>query len=263
VRIAELLDVLWRDHVGSTPQAQRVHQLLTERGEILRHAHLALRTYSVAGLGVDTLARPFEALGWRARERHRVPDRHLSAGCWQHDDAALPSVVISELATEELSPDAQAVIGALVRDMPGQLDARGMPWTWRPRRITQAEYRALLCESEYAAWVAAFGPGVHHFTVDADSLSTFPDLDALAAFLVEHGFRLADTRGANNRSPARLDRLSTRPDAVDLELADAKLRIPSGHCEFARRYRLPGGALLHGFAPSSDRHEAADVGVSM
>jgi hypothetical protein len=265
VRIAEQLDVLWRDYVASTPQAQRIHQLLTERGEMLCNDHLALRTYGVAGLGIAALARPLEALGWRERESYRACDRHLSARYWQHDDAALPRVVISEIDVEELSPDAQAVIGALVRDVPAEHDERGVPpWTGRPRRITQAEYRALHAESEYAAWVAAFGPSVHHFTVDVDSLSTFPDLEALAAFLVEHGFRLDDADRAIRGSRAtRLQRLSTRPDAVTVELADARLRIPSGRYEFSRRYRLPSGERSHGFAPSSDRHEAADVGVLM
>ena len=42
-----------------------------------------------------------------------------------------------------------------------------------------------LAESEYAAWVAAFGFRVNHFTVDVGALSTFPDLEALDAFLVE------------------------------------------------------------------------------
>jgi hypothetical protein len=263
VRSVELLDVLWRDYISATPQAERIRQLLTQRGEILCNDQIALRTYDVPGLGMAVLARLFEALGWRVRERYRLRDRHLRASYWQHDDAALPKVVVSELVVEELSPDAQAVIGALVRDVPVHADERAAPWTWRPRRITQAEYRALHAESEYAAWVAAFGPSVHHFTVDLDSLSTFPDLEALAAFLIEHGFRLDDAGGAIKGSrAARLQRLSTRPDAVTVELADARLRIPSGHYEFARRYRLPSGELFHGFAPS-DRHEAADVGVSM
>lgn len=267
MRSAELLDVLWRGYVASTPQAERIRQLLTQRGEILCNDHVALRTFGVPGLGVAALARPFEALGWRARERHRVRDRHLRASYWQHDDAALPRVVVSELVVEELSPDAQAVVGALVRDVPADVDEGGVPSrAWPRRRITQAEHRALHAESEYAAWVAAFGPSVHHFTVDLDSLSTFPDLEALAAFLVEHGFRLDDTGGAGaairGSRAACLQRLSTRPDTVTVELADARLRLPSGHYEFARRYRLPSGELFRGFAPS-DRHEAADAGMSM
>lgn len=265
VRIAELLDVLWRDYVSSTPQAERIRQLLTQRGEILCNDHIALRTYGVAGIAIEALARPFEALGWRARDRYRFRDQHVRARYWQHDDDELPKVLISELAIEELSPDAQAVIGALV-DPPGPgCDERGAPpWAWRPWRIRHAEYRALFAESPYAGWVAAFGPGVHHFTVDVASLSTFPDLEALAAFLIEHGFRLDDAGGAIKGSRAtRLEQLSTRADPVAVAFSDTTARIPSGHYELARRYRLPSGELFHGFVPASERSfESTDAGIS-
>ena len=49
--IGELLEVLWREHLASTPQAERIHQLLTQRGEILSHDHLALPTFGAPDIG--------------------------------------------------------------------------------------------------------------------------------------------------------------------------------------------------------------------
>src|SRR5262245_45963441 len=88
VTVAELLDALWRSYAAATPQAARIHRLLTERGELLRNDHLAFRTFDLSGLaadfgggiaakvapaiGIDALARPFEALGWRPRDRYRA-----------------------------------------------------------------------------------------------------------------------------------------------------------------------------------------------
>lgn len=264
--VAELLDVLWRDYVAWTPQAERIRELLTQRGEILCNDHIALRTFDVPQIGLEALARPFERLGWRACDRYRFRDQHLRARHWQHDDPTLPRVFISELVVEELSPGAQGVIAQLVGELPPEFGARGdLPWAGRPWRVTLAQYRALLAESAYAAWVAAFGCRVNHFTVDVDSLSTFPDLDAVAAFLTEHGFRLDETGGAIKGSrAARLERSSTRVDSVAVEFADATVRIPSCHYEFARRYRLPSGELFHGFiAPGAGRaFESADVGIT-
>jgi len=251
VTVAELLDVLWRDYVAATPQAERIRQLLTQRGEILANDHVALRTYGAPGIGLDALARPFEALGWCPRDRYRY--EHLRARYWQHDDAALPKLFISELVVDELAPCAQAVIARLVAQLPAGFGERGdLPWAGRPWQITHAEYAALAAESEYAGWVAAFGFRVNHFTVDIGSLSTFPDLEALAAFVIEHGFTLDDEGGTIKGSRAEwFERSSTRPDPVAVRFADATARIPSGHYEFARRYRLPSGELFHGFIPPS------------
>lgn len=249
----ELLDALWRDYVASTPQAELIHHILAERGEMIRNDHIALRTYGVPEIGIDALAAPFEELGWKARDRYRFEDKHLRARYWQHDDQELPKVFISELVVSELSPRAQATIGGLVAQLPAGFGTRrDLPYAGRPWQVTHAEYLSLLEESEYAAWVAAFGFRVNHFTIDIGALSTFPDLIALNAFLIEHGFTLNDAGGAIKGSPDdRLEQSSTRADSIEVAFSDARVRIPSCYYEFARRYPLPDGELFQGFVPSS------------
>jgi hypothetical protein len=250
VTTSELLAALWRDYVATTPQAERIHHLLTERGEIIKNDHVALRTYGAPGVGIAALARSFEALGWRARDEYRFADKHLRARFWQHADAALPKVFISELILDEVSPAARAIIERLLAQLPAGFAVHptaGRPWT-----VAYADYAALLAESEYAAWVAAFGFRVNHFTVDVGALSTFPDLHALDAFLAEHGFTLNDSGGLVKGSPAeRLEQSSTRADSIDVAFADRTARVPSCYYEFAKRYPLPSGELFHGFVPAS------------
>lgn len=259
----ELLDALWKDYVASTPQAELIHRLLAERGEIIRNDHVALRTYAAPGIELAALARPFEQLGWQPRDRYRFEDKHLRAQYWQHPDPELPKVFISELVLEELSPAAQARIGGLLAQLPPGFGERAdLPYAGRPWQVTHAEYEALLAESEYAAWVAAFGFRVNHFTVDVGALSTFPDLAALNAFLVEHGFTLNESGGAIKGSPAEyLEQSSTRADSIEVAFADACVRIPSCYYEFARRYPLPSGERFHGFVPTSANRlfESTDV----
>jgi hypothetical protein len=262
VTVAELLDVLWRDHVALAPQAARIHELLTQRGELLTHDHVALRTFGAPGIGIDALARPFEALGWHPREKYGFRDKHLRARYWQHDDGALPRLFISELVIEELSPDAQAVIGRLIGQLAEEAEPAERAERCSTRRdparanrawnLAHAEYATLAAESEYAAWVAAFGFHVHHFSVDVDSLSTFPDLEALDAFLIEHGFPLDDHGGVIRGSRTdRIEQSWTRAHQVAVAFTDQVARIPSCRYGFARRYRLPSGELFHGFAPST------------
>ena len=145
------------------------------------------------------------------------------------------------------------MIGALIGQLPAGVGERGdLAWAGRPWRVAHAAYRALHAESEAAAWLAAFGLRVHHFTIDVGALATFPDLAALDAFLVEHGFSLDDRRGEiEGSAAARIERSATRPEPVAVELADATVRIPGSGYEFVRRHRLPSGELFHGFAPGS------------
>lgn len=252
-RVAALLDALWRDYVTSTPQAARIHDLLTARGELVHNDHVALRTYGVAGIDIGALARPFEALGWVGREHYRFESKHLRARYWQHADPDLPKIFISELIVAELSPAAQSLIAALVAQLPREFGTRAdLPWAGRPWALRYDEYQSLLAESEYAAWVAAFGFRVNHFTVDVGALVSFPDLPALVTFLLEHGFVMNDSGGVIKGTAAdRLEQSSTRADSVEVRFSDATVRVPSCYYEFARRYRLPTGDLFHGFIPAS------------
>ena len=206
------------------------------------------------------LAAPFEALGWRARERYHFADKHLNARYWQHDDPALPKVFISELVTAELSEGARSAIAELVEQLPAGFVP--LPWSGRPWHVWHATYEALLVESEYAAWMAAFGFRVNHFTIDVNALTTFAGLAELNTFLVANGFTLNHAGGTIKGTPAdHLEQSSTRAEIVEVEFADRKARIPSCYYELAKRYPLADGSLFQGFVPrSADKiFESTDV----
>jgi len=251
VTIPELLDTLWRDYIATTPQAERIHRLLAERGESVRNDHVALRTYNLPGIGIAELARPFEALGWQLQpDVYRFPDKKLVARYWRHPDQALPKVFISELLVEEISAGTNQIVQQLVAQLPKGFVP--LPWSGRPWTVRRAEYESLLLESEYAAWVAAFGFRVNHFTVAVNGLTTFPDLHSLNAFLVDHGFALNQAGGAIKGTPAQLlEQSSTLADSIVVDLAGEAMRIPSCYYEFARRYPQADGELFQGFVPTS------------
>ncbi len=261
-RPTDLLEALWRDYVATTPQAARIHALLEARGETIRNDHVALRSFGGA-CGIDALARPFVELGWQEKDRYRFADKHLVARYWQHPDPALPKIFISELVVDELSARANEIIAGLVARLPDGFAQRpDVPYAGRPWPIALADYRTLLAESEYAAWVGAFGFRVNHFTVDVGALATFADLESLVELLRSHGFSINDSGGAIKGTPAdHLEQASTRADAIEVTFSDGVERIPSCYYEFARRYPLASGELFQGFVPTSaDRlFESTDV----
>jgi hypothetical protein len=250
----EVLDILWRDYVATTPQAERILRLLGERGERVVNDHIALRTFALPGIGIDAMAKPFEALGWQMQsERYRFHEKKLDAQYLRHPDPAVPKVFISEMRATELSASAFQIIHQLVGQLPKGFGERpDLPWAGRSWTVRRAEYESLLRESEYAAWLAAFGFRVNHFTVFVNALTTFPDLQSLNAFLLDHGFTLNEAGGVIKGTPAQcLEQSSTRADSIDVELAGEKLRVPSCYYEFARRYPLANGELFQGFVPTS------------
>jgi Domain of unknown function (DUF1338) len=249
VTVRELLARLWADYTALTPQAERIHALLSARGETLINDHVALRGLGIANLGIAALAKPFEALGWIEQPaRYRFDDKKLVARYWLHPEPGVPKVFISELCVGELSVSAQQLLASLVAQLPpGFADRADLPWAGRPWRTTRATYDALLAESEYAAWLAAFGFRVNHFTVAVDALTTFDSLAALNKFLVGSGFVLNTAGGAIKGSPAdQLEQSSTLADAIAVDLDGERARLPSVYYEFAKRYDG-----FQGFVPSS------------
>jgi hypothetical protein len=252
-----LLASLWSDYTANTVQAVQIHHLLKARGEVIINDHIALRSIAdvgaQAGVGMHALARAFEREGYVIKDAYQFADKHLRAHYWQHQDPKVPKVFISELIVDELSLTAQSIIAGLLEQLPANFATRtDLPWAGRPWQVSHATYLALLEESEYAAWVAAFGFRVNHFTVDANRLTTFTGLSPLNEFLQSHGFVLNAAGGIIKGTPTELlEQSSTMASAIDVTFSDGTHQIPSCYYEFAKRYPLPSGELFQGFVPAS------------
>lgn len=244
-----LIATLWEDWRCLAPQADRVRALLTGRGEPFVVDHLALRTFDHPALGLDALVAPFVAAGYRPMERYRFASKHLRARYWSPRTPDLPRVFASELVCGELSRRTQDRIAALVDTMSPDA-APALPS--RPWRPTRADFDALASESEYAAWLCAFGLRANHFTVSVNALSSFADIPALNAFLVANGLPLNTSGGAVKGGPDQgLAQSSTRAAPVTVQLEDGPLEVLGCYVEFALRYRGADGELFDGFVTGS------------
>ena len=98
-----LFKSLWDDYIHRLcPSAEKVHHLLKE-DEALINDHIALRTFNVAPLGIETLAKPFLELGYKACGDYLFESKKLVAKHYEHPDPNQPKVFISELKVEECS----------------------------------------------------------------------------------------------------------------------------------------------------------------
>lgn len=263
-----LIETLWIDYARITPDAARIHGLLEARGEQIVNDHIALRTFDLPAVAMPRLQAVFEALGWRETGRYRFEAKRLDAVSLSHDQPGLPRVFISQLRTADLSEQARGHVARIVATLTDReperapageaidaldaLDLLVRRPTWpAPNHDV---YLDLLDESEYAAWLAAFGIRANHFTVSVNALDTFDDLRSLNAFLREAGFALNGAGDQIQGSVAvGLEQSSTVASPIRWSFGgDEVHEIRGCYYEFALRHEDPRtGALFDGFVTSS------------
>lgn len=254
--LQELLDRLWLDYVERTPQAPRIHALLEGRGEKVVNDHIALRTFDDPRIGIDALARAFTRFGYAQAGSYEFPAKRLRARHYEHAEAELPRVFISELKTAEFSPRLREVVAGLLAEVPEEATADpGFVASGRPWDVSHEVFDELAGESEYAAWMSAHGFRANHFTVAVHALTTFRGLAELNEFLKRNGFTLNTSGGEIKGKPEiGLEQSSTLAGEIEVEFADGTFVVPGCYYEFAMRHRGPDGKLFSGFvAQSADK----------
>lgn len=251
--LEQLFDQLWSDYGKLNPSAVRVHRILTEAGEHVLNDHVAFRTFNSGDLNLENMAKVFLEHGYKPEGEYVFVEKKLFARHYEHPDKTKPKVFISHLEIEKLSKSAQQILQGLIAQVPkGWSDRADFCVSGRPWKVTHSEYQTLLAESEYAAWMAAFGFRVNHFTVNVNALRKFPNLVVLNDFIKSNGYRLNSSGGEIKGSKeVFLEQSSTLAEKVKVEFVDGTFEIPSVYYEFALRYKMPNGELYQGFVEKS------------
>jgi hypothetical protein len=244
---------MWKDYVEINPLAQKIYDLFLKEGETIQNDHIALRTFNHPRVSVDIIAKPFIESGYQYKGDYQFTEKKLYAKHYEHSNPLLPKIFISELRMEEFSADLRKHINALIDQMPKGTEynfdftSMGRPW-----KVSTKTYQDLLKESDYAAWVAAFGYRPNHFTVFINVLKKFSDIRQLNDFLKSQGFKLNASGGEIKGSKeVCLEQSSTLANNIEVSFDDGKLAIPACYYEFAKRYPLKDGTLYQGFVAAS------------
>lgn len=251
--LQRLLDKMWKDYVAINPLAQKVFDLLSQGESGITNDHIALRTFNHPRVTVDVIAKPFLEWGYKYTGDYHFPEKKLYAKSYLHADERYPKIFISELKLEEFSPALRETVTGLISQIPAGAEASpeftssGRPW-----KVSMKVYNDLLKESDYAAWVAAFGYRPNHFTVFINNLKKFSDIRALNEHLKANGFKLNASGGEVKGTPeVLLEQSSTLAGNVEVSFEDGKLTIPACYYEFAKRYPQKNGQLYQGFVAAS------------
>lgn len=249
-----LLESMWKDYCQFNPAAKRIHDAFVDIGEKVVNDHIALRTLNHPRLGIASLAKQFEAFGYKPIQDYTFVEKKLKAWHYEHSsDENLPKIFISELELEKMSPFVQKTMNTLAEQVhDDQLARPDFAMMGRPWSLSHETYEQLAKESEYASWVAAYGFRPNHFTVSVNHLVTFDSLEQVNTFIKSLGFKMNSSGGEIKGSKDQLlEQSSTMAEETLVDFEDGRFPVPACYYEFALRYKKPDGRLYHGFVAAS------------
>jgi hypothetical protein len=253
--VSALFAGLWEDYVSITPSAYKIHALLADmtNSSTIVNDHIALRTFDIEKVNLDKLAAHFLALGYEQKGDYDFAAKKLTAQHFEHPDTSVPKVFISQLRVAELSTQAQTIIHNMLASLDDEaVTAEDFLYSGTHWQISSEEYLSLLAESEYAAWMSAWGYRANHFTVSVNHLSNIDELHQVNTLLKLAGYKLNESGGEiKGGKDVCLAQSSTMADHAFVAFSDKEMSIPSCFYEFAQRYETPDVGIYQGFVAAS------------
>lgn len=227
------------------------HKLIADEADIIND-HIAFRTLGVPNLGIASFEKIFLYHGYKRMEPYHFPEKKLDAYWYAPPEERLPRIFISELRVQDLSEPVQKIIGKyteqVASDPVDQMDLDDLDivgeFFHKPlwSLPTLEDYKLLLEESEYAAWVIYNRYYLNHYTISVHELpENYASLENFNGFLESIGIVLNSAGGKLKESKDGLLRQSSSvAQMVDAEFAHGvKTKIAGSYVEFAERLPLP------------------------
>jgi len=252
----QLLDIFWKDYITLNPRALLIYEQFAKLGETLSNDHLAFRTYDHPKVNLSVMEKIFLKFGYCEMGDYHFVEKKLYAKHYEHPNAENPKIFISQIKLNELSTFARTTsLEAINEISQAQLSHELLINMGRPWKAKYEIYEKLKGESEYAAWLYAFGFRVNHFTILINSLKTLSNLKAVNDFVKSNGHTLNSSGGEIKGTPEELlEQSSTIASNFSVPFSEGQFSIPSTYYEFAMRYSQANGQLYTGFiAKSADK----------
>jgi hypothetical protein len=252
-----VLDGLMRRYTERVPDVKVIIDAMVVAGIVasvsdIENDHIAFRTMGVPQLGVRSFEKIFLHYGYEKRDHYYFKGKKLDAWWYSPPRETDPRIFVSELRVGDLSEESQRIIrsytdevktdpaDALDLDNGEEVDQFLHKPLWRTP--SAADYRNLLKESEYAAWVIYNRYYLNHFTISVHNLPEgYNTVSNFNRFLEGIGIKLNTSGGKIKTSPdGGLIQSATVAEMIDASFADGEiLRISGSYVEFAERKILP------------------------
>jgi hypothetical protein len=253
--LQQIYNRLWSDYTTQNPSVKKIYNLFLDEGETIHHDHIAFRSFNDPRVNIDVLARPFIERGYEARGEYHFKKKKAYAQHFEHkDDPSLPRIFISHLLTDQLSDHVQQTVTRILDKAPQEkLKSEDLIFAKTLWGTPNYEvYQKLREESEYAAWMYAFGFRVNHFAMKVNEFRKFTELGRINERLKGEGWVMNQSGGEIKGSKQQLlEQSSIMADKIDVSFEEGVRRIPACYYEFTKRYRDEKGNLFSGFITSS------------
>ena len=279
--LSKILDGLMRRYRERVPDVSAICQALVQEGviansEALENDHIAFRTMGVPQLGIQSLEKIFLHYGYQRRDPYQFPVKKLDAYWYSPPEVGLPRIFVSQLRVGDLSARSKQLIHSYTDEVANDpVDSLDLD-DWQAvdeflhrslwRLPTLIDYKELLGESEFAAWVIYNRYYLNHFTISVHNFppgyNTIVDFNR---FLESRGFKLNDSGGKIKRSgDGLLIQSSTIAQMMDAEFDDGqggrvKHPISGSYVEFVERRPIPGQTDSEGRPLRREGFEAASA----
>lgn len=256
----QFFDTLWQDYISITPQAEVIRRLFAATDDEVINDHVAFRTFAHTPLQLDNLEPLVLQMGYSLQDEYQFKAKKLRARSYIHPDSSVPKIFISELLTEQLSEQTQKILAKYTAEIDQAPSGQNVFWSARHWSAPSfADYKTLMQETEYGAWLLAIGIRVNHFTVSINHLSSVADLKGSAQIhrvlmrVKDAGYRVNAVAGEVKGSPeSLLEQGSTMADRKAIDFSDGEQHeIPTCFYEFALRYPKADGELYQGFVEAN------------
>jgi hypothetical protein len=256
-RLLKILDGLFLTYYERVPDVKKitkamVNNLLVKDKSDIINDHIAFRTMGINTLGVKSFEKIFLHYGYIKKDNYRFNEKKLNAFWYSPPSPELPRVFISELCVDELSPISQKIINHYLKDI--NLDPVDLINLDNPEKVISffrtplwdlpklSDYKLLLKESEYAAWVIYNRYYLNHYTISVHNLPEgYNELSKFNDFLINLNIKLNDSGGLIKTSKdGLLLQSSTIANTIYATFAKGdKFKIAGSYVEFAERKILP------------------------
>jgi len=254
----QIFERFWTPYSTQNPNAKKIYDLFTARGETVVHDHIALRTFSDARINMDVIAGIFVENGYQIRGTYEFKTKKLMGRHYEHKtNPNAPKVFVSELLLDQCSNYLRDTVMNYINNLKDStyknpdLVFLGNIWG----KIPFDTYNKLREESEYAAWLLVFGYRANHFAIKVNELKNFKNLQEVNAFIKSNGYIMNTAAGEIYGTPEELlEQSATMSELLPVEFKEGTFEIPACFYEFTLRYNDAGGKQYSGFiAANADK----------
>ena len=255
--MTQILDALFSVYAERVTDVNKITRAMVEKGIVnsqddIINDHIAFRTMGVENLGIASFEKIFLAHNYKRMEFYHFKAKKLDAYWYAPPTEDLPRIFISELKVDFLSEKTQSIIkkytNSVTSDPLDRIDLNNSSAVadffktplWKLPNVE--DYKILLAESEYAAWVIYNRYYLNHYTISVHDLpKSFNTLENFNEFLKSIGIKLNTSGGEIKTS---LDELLSQSSSVANQISAVfsegnTQNIAGSYVEFAERKILP------------------------